>query len=133
MQSTTEENVMVLDEDSAIETELNEGSEILDEASPLSKGQMHLAMLAAVALPPLGLLAAMYFLWGGLFSSLNLVMMIVLYIATGLGITIGYHRMFTHKAFAAPKPSGIFFMILGGIAANKGVEYRYPFNLRMVK
>ena len=28
---------------------------------------------------------------------------------------------------------GLIFMILGGVAANKGVEYRYPFNLRMVK
>jgi len=27
---------------------------------------------------------------------------------------------------------GVIFMILGGVAANKGVEYRYPFNLRMV-
>jgi uncharacterized Tic20 family protein len=28
---------------------------------------------------------------------------------------------------------GIVFMVIGGIAANKGEDYRYPFNLRLVK
>lgn len=121
LQSTTEENVMVLEEDLVVGNDihdLGEPKDTVEEESPLSKGQMHLAMLAAVALPPLGLLAAMYFLWGGVFSWLNLSMMVALYIATGLGITIGYHRMFTHKAFVTPKPIAIFFMILGGMAAQ---------------
>lgn len=28
---------------------------------------------------------------------------------------------------------GIVFMIVGGVAANQGKDYRYPFNLRLVK
>ena len=28
---------------------------------------------------------------------------------------------------------GIVFMVIGGLAANKGEDYRYPFNLRLVK
>lgn len=29
--------------------------------------------------------------------------------------------------------AGIVFMIIGGLAANKGEDYRYPFSLRIVK
>ena len=86
--------------------------------SPLTRNEMHLAMLAAVALPPLGVLAAMYLLWGGLFGWPSLVAVVGMYVATGLGVTIGYHRLFAHKAFVTTTPIGIFFMILGGMSAQ---------------
>lgn len=121
MASSTEDNVTVLEEDPAIDFTCDGPDELAtndDERLPISKVQLHLAMLAAVALPPLGLLAAMIFMWGGWFSWPSLIAMVAMYIVTGLGITVGYHRMFTHKAFVTPKPIGIFFMIIGGMAAQ---------------
>lgn len=84
----------------------------------LSRKEMHLAMLAAVALPPIGIAVAMVLLWGGWFGWSSLIAMVVMYILTGLGVTIGYHRLFAHKAFATPTPIGVFFMILGGMSAQ---------------
>lgn len=119
LKSTTDESVMVLDEDPDLDTvDATTGDTVDGEPLPLSTHQMHLAMLAAVALPPMGLATAMILLWGGWFDWSNLIVLAAMYSLTGLGITVGYHRLFTHKAFAAPKPIGIFFMILGGMAAQ---------------
>jgi stearoyl-CoA desaturase (delta-9 desaturase) len=40
-------------------------------------------------------------LWGVAFRPFDLVCFLVLYVATGLGITVGYHRLFTHRSFEA--------------------------------
>ena len=44
--------------------------------------------------------------------------MAFMYIITGLGITVGYHRMLTHKAFQASKPVEYFWAILGSMAVQ---------------
>lgn len=84
----------------------------------LDAKQSHLVMLAAVALPPIGAVAAMVSMWGSLFDWTNLILLVVMYCVTGLGITIGYHRLFTHRAFATPTLIGSFLMICGGMAAQ---------------
>lgn len=84
----------------------------------LTRAQMHLAMLAAVTLPPLGVMGAMYMMWGGWFEWSSLIALVVMYVATGLGVTIGYHRLFAHKAFVTTTPIGVFLMILGGMSAQ---------------
>ncbi len=55
----------------------------------------------AVIVPFLGLIAAMIWSWDPRFSWLNLYLLIGGYLVSGFGITIGYHRLFTHKAFQA--------------------------------
>ena len=49
------------------------------------------------------------------------VAMFVLWILTGLGITAGYHRMFSHRAWWAPKPVRLAMLILGGAAWQNSV------------
>ena len=39
-----------------------------------------------------------------------------LYIVTGLGITVGYHRLLSHRSFTCPNGVKIFFLIAGGWA-----------------
>ncbi len=90
---------------------------------PLTKAQMHLAMLAAVVIPPVGLVVAMIMLWGGLFNSIDLILLVALYTLTGLGVTIGYHRLIAHKAFITRTPIMCFFMICGGMAAQGPVVW----------
>ena len=55
--------------------------------------------LVAVLVPPLGVLAAIGLLWEVAVRPVDVIMLVVLYVACGLGITVGFHRLFSHKAF----------------------------------
>ncbi len=57
--------------------------------------------LVAVVVPPLGLLSAMGVLWGVAFHWFDLVLLASLYVVCAFGITIGFHRYFTHRGFTA--------------------------------
>jgi stearoyl-CoA desaturase (Delta-9 desaturase) len=57
--------------------------------------------VVAVVLPFLGFLAALYLLWGGAVTGLDLAILAVTYVLVGFGVTIGYHRLFTHRSFEA--------------------------------
>jgi stearoyl-CoA desaturase (delta-9 desaturase) len=57
------------------------------------------ANIAAVVLPFLGLLAAAILLWNSLLGPRDLAIFAVLYLSTAIGITVGFHRLLTHRAF----------------------------------
>src|SRR5260370_2938333 len=59
---------------------------------------MWLASFVAVSVPLLGLVAAVLFLWGRGFSWVDLGLLLGMYILTAVGITVGYHLLFTHRA-----------------------------------
>ena len=40
----------------------------------------------------------------------------ILYVVTGLGITVGYHRLISHRSFTCPDPVKVAFLIAGGWA-----------------
>jgi stearoyl-CoA desaturase (delta-9 desaturase) len=46
---------------------------------------------------------------------------IVLWFATGLSITAGYHRLFSHKAYTASAPVRLFFALFGGAAFEASI------------
>jgi len=50
------------------------------------------------------------------FSWTNLIVMLVLYVATGFGITVGYHRLLAHKSFVVPRWLEYSLVTLGCIA-----------------
>lgn len=58
--------------------------------------------VTAVVLPFLGFCAAIYLLWGGAVSGRDLAIFAVMYALVGFGVTIGYHRLLTHRSFDAP-------------------------------
>lgn len=76
------------------------------------------ATILAVAVPPVALVAAMTLAWGGWFGAVDLALFGAMYVLTGLGITIGYHRLATHKSFATRPAVSHLFAILGGMAAQ---------------
>ena len=51
------------------------------------------------AVPPAALLVAGWLAWGGALHWQDLVVLALTYTVTGLGITVGYHRLFTHRSF----------------------------------
>ncbi len=58
-----------------------------------------LAIMLVIILPFLGVIAAPFFVWGWGFSWVDLGLLVGLYCITTLGVTVGYHRLFTHKSF----------------------------------
>jgi stearoyl-CoA desaturase (Delta-9 desaturase) len=52
-----------------------------------------------ILIPIAGLIFGIAMLWGWGISWIHLVLLIVGYLATGHGVTVGYHRLFTHKSF----------------------------------
>ncbi len=77
-----------------------------------------IATLLAIILPAIGLAAAIYFSWGGYFFTHHLVMLIAGYMLTAMGITIGFHRYYTHKSFEAVVPVKAALGILGSMAVE---------------
>jgi stearoyl-CoA desaturase (delta-9 desaturase) len=69
--------------------------------------------------PMLALALVGWQLWDGLLRGSDLVVLLVLYLFTGLGITIGFHRLFTHRSFkTSPVLRGLFAVL--GSAAIEG-------------
>ncbi|MDQ3645764.1 MAG: acyl-CoA desaturase [Actinomycetota bacterium] len=58
--------------------------------------------LAVTIIPFVGLVAAIATLWGRGIHPTDLSIMFGFYMFTGLGVTIGFHRLFTHQSFEAP-------------------------------
>jgi stearoyl-CoA desaturase (Delta-9 desaturase) len=62
--------------------------------------RMHTTQSAIVVLVPfLGLGVVAWQLWGGALRWHDLVVFAVTYLPIGVGVTVGYHRLFTHRAF----------------------------------
>jgi stearoyl-CoA desaturase (delta-9 desaturase) len=77
--------------------------------------------LAAVILPLAAFVVAIVLLWNSWVRWHDLVLMLVLYVATGLGITVGFHRMLTHRAFQTSKAVERVFAVLGSMAVQGSV------------
>jgi stearoyl-CoA desaturase (delta-9 desaturase) len=79
---------------------------------------LRLTNLGAILLPFAGLLAAILLLWGWGFSWTHLFILVGMYLATGLGITVGYHRLFTHKSFETIPAVKFILGVLGSMAVE---------------
>ncbi|MGE5408362.1 MAG: acyl-CoA desaturase, partial [Syntrophothermus sp.] len=55
--------------------------------------------LGAVVVPFLATIVAIALLWNRLVSPADLIIGAVLYLLTAVGITVGFHRLLTHRAF----------------------------------
>src|ERR671919_2665257 len=65
--------------------------------------QRRLTLLFTIA-PLAGVALAIWRLWGVGISGLDFGLFLGFYAATGLGITVGFHRLFTHRSFSARRP-----------------------------
>jgi stearoyl-CoA desaturase (delta-9 desaturase) len=79
------------------------------------------ANLIGVTLPLAGLIAAIVVLWNRAVGPLELGLLVGLYVITCMGVTLGYHRMFTHRAFEASRPFRAVIAILGSMAIEGSV------------
>ena len=87
---------------------------------PLLDGQRGVASTVAVyvfvIVPLLALLAAVPAAWGWGLSWVDVAIALPFYVVSGLGITVGFHRYFTHGSFKATRPLRIALAISGSLA-----------------
>jgi stearoyl-CoA desaturase (Delta-9 desaturase) len=79
------------------------------------------ANMIGVVVPFLGLIAAVLLLWNSWVDWIDLGIMAVTYLLYGMGITIGYHRLLTHRAFKTYQPVEYGWAILGSMGLQGGV------------
>jgi stearoyl-CoA desaturase (delta-9 desaturase) len=77
--------------------------------------------LIGVTLPPIGLIAAIALLWDRAIGPLELSLMLGLYVITCLGVTLGFHRLFTHRAFETSPGFRAAVAVIGSMAVQGSV------------
>ena len=80
-----------------------------------------LANLGAMVVPFCATLAAILLFWNQVVSVTDLAILAVMYMITAGGITVGYHRMLTHRSFRTHKATEYLFAALGTMAVQGSV------------
>ena len=76
------------------------------------------ALAAFIVVPLLCVLAAGWVLWGHGLSWRDVVISTVMYAVTGHGITVGFHRYFTHGSFKAGRGVRVALAVAGSMAVE---------------
>jgi stearoyl-CoA desaturase (delta-9 desaturase) len=74
--------------------------------------------LAGIVIPFAGVAVAIVVFWNQAVSARDLAIMAAFYIPTSIGVTVGYHRLLTHRSFATSKPVEYVFATLGALAVE---------------
>jgi stearoyl-CoA desaturase (delta-9 desaturase) len=89
-------------------------------ARPILEGRRGIApqvgVYVFVILPLVALVAAIPFAWGWGLTWIDVAIALVFYVTSGLGITVGFHRYFTHGSFKAKRPLRIALAVAGSLA-----------------
>jgi stearoyl-CoA desaturase (Delta-9 desaturase) len=89
--------------------------------APSQARLQRVALLVLTIGPFAGFVAAIALLWGRGIGVLDLALLVVFYVLSGLGVTVGYHRLLTHRSFRAPRPVRAFFAVAGSLAIEGSV------------
>ncbi len=109
------------DEDRSRRDDMTHSSELQGERERLVIKHETLDRLAnaVVTIVPLALLGfAVWLAWGGTLHWQDLVVLALVYVLTGAGITVGFHRLFTHRSFKTSRVVRAAFAILGSAAVE---------------
>jgi stearoyl-CoA desaturase (delta-9 desaturase) len=77
--------------------------------------------LVVTLIPFVAVGLAIWSLWGFGISGLDLGLFVGFYAFTGLGITVGYHRLFTHRSFRATRVTRFILALAGSLAVEGSV------------
>jgi fatty-acid desaturase len=93
-----------------------------DGAPPAGHGTAHqVTNVLAMLLPFAGFVAGIVFLWGSLVSWVDVLGLGVAYSLTCVGITVGFHRLLTHRSFATYPAVRYVLAVLGTLAVEGSV------------
>ena len=76
------------------------------------------ANLGAVVIPFIATIVAIALLWNSLVNPADLAIAALMYLLTAVGITVGFHRLLTHRSFQTSKPLEYTFAVLGSMAVQ---------------
>jgi stearoyl-CoA desaturase (delta-9 desaturase) len=79
------------------------------------------ANLLGVVVPFVGVLVAVIMLWNRAVDVADLAILIVMYMITAVGVTVGYHRLLTHRAFATYPWIERAFAVMGSLSVQGSV------------
>ena len=77
-----------------------------------------LVTLLAVVAPLLGIAVVIGTLWGVAVGPIDLILFALFYLIPGLGITVGFHRYFTHRSFETSRPVKALLAVLGSMTSQ---------------
>jgi stearoyl-CoA desaturase (delta-9 desaturase) len=91
---------------------------LLDGRRPIAEQTL---VVAFVVIPLLALVAAVPLAWGWGLSWLDVGLALGAYVISGLGVTVGFHRYFTHGSFKANRPLRIALAVAGSLSLQGSV------------
>jgi stearoyl-CoA desaturase (delta-9 desaturase) len=86
----------------------------------ISKYLNQASTLIGVVLPLVAVIVAAVMTWERLTSWRDIAILAVMYVLAGLGITVGFHRMLTHRSFEAHPAARCVLLALGSMAGLSG-------------
>ena len=90
---------------------------VRSDAAATRPDLLHRMVLALfIGIPLAALVAAVPVAWGWGLSWADASIAAVMYLISGHGITVGYHRLFTHRSFRAATPVRIALAVAGSMA-----------------
>jgi stearoyl-CoA desaturase (Delta-9 desaturase) len=88
-----------------------------DDVQPVANETLDRFLTGTITVVPfLALVFVGWQVWADLLFWSDLIVFGIMYVATGLGITVGFHRLFTHRAFKARKSVRAVLAIFGSMA-----------------
>jgi stearoyl-CoA desaturase (delta-9 desaturase) len=91
------------------------------EAAPTMPRAERVANMFGVVVPFLGLLTAIVLLWNRAVDLADLAILLGCYLVCGFGITVGYHRLLTHRGFQTSARLEHVWAVLGSFALQGSV------------
>jgi stearoyl-CoA desaturase (delta-9 desaturase) len=90
-----------------------------DDVQPTANETLDRVLTGAVTVIPfLALGVVCWQTWSELLHWSDVVVFAIVYVATGLGVTVGFHRHFTHRSFATSRPLRALLAIFGSAAVE---------------
>jgi stearoyl-CoA desaturase (Delta-9 desaturase) len=83
----------------------------------------HIGTYLFILVPFAALLAAVPLTWGWGLGWLDIGLAAAFYVITCLGVTVGFHRYFTHRAFKARRPLRVALAIVGSMALQGPITH----------
>jgi stearoyl-CoA desaturase (delta-9 desaturase) len=95
-------------------------AEATEQSPPLTR-KHKLLNLTGIAFPFVALATAVSLLWDRMVGPTELGILGIGYLVTGVGVTVGFHRLFTHRSFETSRTLRYTFAVLGQMAVEGDV------------
>ncbi|WP_439625054.1 acyl-CoA desaturase [Gemmata sp.] len=79
---------------------------------------MQLQTLGGITVPMIGVAAAAYLTWGYGFGWLDLGLLVTMYLVSMLGVTVGFHRLLTHRGFETTNTMRFVWAVFGSMSVE---------------